>query len=480
MKTVNKVGLIGLAIALAGCGNDVEFKSHSDKDFDFSNYEGALIDAKKIKGTFLDRDYVEGIVSQINSAQDAISSRGFLRNTPEPVKVLDQHIANLSSITDIDTAPLVARLGQYKSNIEQYLLAEEQRKKLTIERLEKDLKPLFADLDAKTAQLTEYKAFLQQDTDDYKAKKAAVKAQEALVKQLDAKTEQAIDQYIIDKEIPISVDSVGLSVDFSNAQRFRDGQTCSEDRKVKADYRATLMTTSSGETACIYDFEYKLSYSKYRVSFDANTKADLEAIIAKAEAADKEQYIKLGYLERMYYKADDALSQKKTIATNKYGRSLQSTENAVNSIKREIGRYPEGLINEDRTLNLESPAFAKTMRYTRGVKSVRIDTDTRIFRDYNQVSDRLYSQKIKQQLAQSLVRFEVDEAGFDLPDGIAQNEIAYLYITSQEPIQGQQPGYLWHGSSLAKTEGELRLNDRFSEYFSNSDSILDRIQRDIL
>ena len=479
MKTIKRLGLLGLAITLTGCGNDVEFKAHGDNNMDFSSYEGALLDANKIKGSFLDREYVSSIVSQISAAESAVGSRSFVHNTQDPVAELDKHIKNLSAIKDVDTTRLVERVKQYKTNIEQHLKAQEQRKQLTIERLEKDIKPLFADLDTKTAKLNEHKAFLKVASADFKTKDVAYNQHKQTAKELLDKANKAIDQHIIDNELPISVNKVGVDVDFSNIENFRNGHTCNKSRKEKADYRGTLMKATGGETICVYEYEYNLSYNKYTLRLDEKTKADLDAIVAKAEAADREHYIKLGYAENLRDQAWHELRKKETIAKNKYGRSLKDAEYVVSSIKRNISRYPEGLINEDRTLNLESKGFEKAMGYTRGVQNVRINNDTRVFKDYNGVSDRIYVKKIRQQLEQSLIPFAVEESGFDLPNGVEQANIAYLFISTSTHVSGQKSAYLWNGSALANSEGELRLHDNISLYSNSKSGALDRIHQQL-
>lgn len=452
-----------LALTLSGCGYDVEVTSH-DEIPDFSDYSAYIIDDKSIKGTYLDSEYREGIASNIRAMSSTLRSKDFALSEDAGAKI-DGFISELNEIQGIDMSRLEKHLTGYKGNIARHVESEKRRSELTRKSISAQANPLFVELDAAKAEELQFTSYIISEVEQIAALEKKEKELEAVVKLKNEETNKNIAQYIIDNELPLSVDNHKAYFTFKNEEEFRPGNTCDRDRKAKADFRGTMYTSSTGEKICTYKFHYSIG-GDHRFSEEDGKK--IHEIVSKGLSENKDNYIKLGLTENQLDEVKVKLKNKTIIAENKFATTERTLSGNVYSVEKKIKRLGKDLFNEDRTINEASRAFTR-IRDSRKMRAespiVKLKLDQATFRAFDSRNDDVYVVEAMKALDRVAHKVEMGSAGFDLPTDVEVQNIRFVMVSTMDTPKSQDSTYLWgHDAFINESElafdSKIRLHSR--------------------
>jgi len=441
-----------LSLLLSGCGYDVEITSHTDTP-DFSDYTATVIDSKSVKGTYLDPEFRHKKAMRFSHIMNEASSSEFPQSKDALVQ-LDKYIAELNEIEGIEVESLRMRLVAYKSDITKFQEADKKRSDLTAARILADAKQIFAEIDAQSSKKAAFDAYIKSDVDKVTALNMQNEEFLVTIENVKEATNKSIAKYIIDNELPVSVHHYTPHINFSNEEEYREGDTCSPNRKEKPDFRGNLITASTGEKICAYKFYYSLANMGFLSEEDGKK---IHQLAKQGLDANRDNYVKLGLVENQLDMTEKSLKNKKIIGANKHGRRLRDIEYDLRTLNHRLEKFGENMFNPDRTVNLESAAFKRAKKYNKDVPHVKINRDMRIFNEFNNDYDDVYQRAAMKAIASIGHEVKMGSDGFDLPSEVEQQNILFMFASAKEQPKEGDRAYLWDSRAFTQL-GKLQLD----------------------
>ncbi|PMJ91692.1 hypothetical protein [Vibrio sp. 10N.261.55.A7] len=455
MKKINySLPTVALSLLLSGCGYDIEITSHTDAP-DFSDYTATVIDSKSVKGTYLDPEFRREKAMKFRHIMNEVSSVEFTQST-DALAQLDKYITELNEIDDIDVDSLRMRLLAYKGDITKFQEVDKKRTDLTVDRILVDAKPIFAEIDALTSKKDAFDAYLKPDVDKIIALNKQNEELLATIEKVKETTNKSIAKYIIDNELPVSVDGYKPHIHFSNEEEYREGDTCSPNRKDKPTFRGHQITASTGEKICVHKFHYSLANMG---SLSKGNGQKIHDLAKQGLDANRDNYVKLGLVENQRYRTEKSLKDKKIIGANKHGKRFNELEYELRSLNRRLEKFGDNMFNQDRTVNLESAPFKRAKKYNKDVPQMKINRDMRVFSKFDNDYDDVYLRAAMRDIASIGYQVRMGSDGFDLPSEIEQQDILFMLASTEEQPKESDRVYLWDKRAFG-LQGKLELDSR--------------------